>query len=88
MDEKLGKIRTGSQTSVQLHSLPVQAAGGQGETHPSALADFNIQDTGIALQTSLFSPEIDLIGLQIATQKEVLLGWFHMGLIQWHLKNS
>ena len=39
-----GEVRTGSKTGFQLRRLPVRPQGGQGQTHTSALADFNQQD--------------------------------------------
>ena len=53
MNGKHGKIRTGSQTSLQLHRLPVRPEGGQGQTHPRALADLKCKDTETAAQTNL-----------------------------------
>ena len=48
-----GEIRTGPQTSLRLHRLPVQPERGQGQTHPRALADLKYQNQETSHQTHL-----------------------------------
>ena len=58
---KLGEIRTGTQTSLRLHRLPVQPDRGQCQTCPRALADLNYKDRRTAIRTDLSSPAADRV---------------------------
>ena len=53
-----GEVRTGSQTGVQLHRLPVQPERGQGQTYRGTLADLNRQDQINTVGSGLPGPAI------------------------------
>ena len=53
-----GKVRTGSQTGLQLHRLPVQPERGQGQTNRRTLADLDRQDQIHTIGSSLPCPTI------------------------------
>ena len=43
LDTKHGESRTGAQTDIRFHRLPVSTQGGQGQTHSGILADHKLK---------------------------------------------
>ena len=53
-----GKVRTGSQTGLQLHRLPVQPEWGQGQTNTRMLADLDKQDQINIVRSGMPGPTV------------------------------
>ena len=70
LDGKHGQIRTGPQTSVRLHRLPVRPEGGHGHTHRRVLAEFKCKDTESAHITHLSSQVVDVPNRAVNTYRE------------------
>ena len=77
-----GKVRTGSQTGLQLRRLPVRPERGQGQTSRRTLAGLDTQD-----QINIRSIHVPHRSTH-SNRKEVHLGRLHMRPIQWHLKKT
>ena len=58
LDDKHGKIS--QQASLQICRLIIRSEGGKGQPHTRTLADLKYQNTGIALQTGLSGPAVDV----------------------------
>ena len=84
-----GKVRTGTQTGLQLRRLPVRPERGQGQTNSRTLADLDRQDQINSVGSGLPGPTIHVPHRSThSNKKQVHLGRLHMRPIQWHLKNN
>ena len=86
---EFGKVGTGTQADLRFCRLPVRPQGWLGPTDTGPLAD--LQDKILEIMSLPSCPVqqfMSLIGLLIATEKQVHLGRLHMRPIQWHLKNN
>ena len=84
---ELGKVRTGTQTSLRLRRLPVRPQVRSGQTYTGPLGKSPRKEL-LVLPTCPVRQFMSLIGLLTATEKQVYLGRLHMRPIQWHLKNN
>ena len=53
-----GEVRTGAKTGFQLHRLPVQPQGGQGQTHTRSLTDLTRQDIVNPVRSGVPGPAV------------------------------
>ena len=53
-----GEVRTGSKAGLQLHRLPVQSQGRQGQTRTRTFSDLNRQNSGNIVQSGVSGPTV------------------------------
>ena len=58
LDSKLGKVRTGAQTNLQFHRLPIRPEGRLGPAHTGPVADPPRENLGDPVSTDLSGPAV------------------------------